>query len=82
MFKSVWSVLIEKMHRWWCAGNVEGLLTGIVNDVLHNTLDVSMALGVVEVAELGRSLVETGDGRCSLVSIAVVDVDVDFFEVN
>ena len=39
-------------------------LTSIVNDVLDDSLDVSVALGVVEVAELGRVLVQACDGLC------------------
>ena len=37
---------------------------GVVDDLLHNTTSVSMTLGIVEGTELGRSLVETGVGRC------------------
>jgi hypothetical protein len=36
---------------------------GVVDDLLHNTPDISMALSEVERAELGRSLVETGVSR-------------------
>jgi hypothetical protein len=36
---------------------------GVVDDILHHTADVSMSLGVVESAELGGGLVETGVGR-------------------
>lgn len=39
-------------------------LTGIVNDVLDDTLNVTVTLSVIEVAELGGSLVQAGDGRC------------------
>jgi hypothetical protein len=35
----------------------------VVDDLLHDTAGVSMALGVVEDTELGRSLVETGVSR-------------------
>ena len=38
--------------------------TGIVNDLLHDTANVAMALSVVESAELSRGLVEAGMGRC------------------
>ena len=38
-------------------------LTGIVDDLADYTTEVAMALGVVEVAELGRSLVEARVGR-------------------
>lgn len=37
--------------------------TRVVNDLLHHTANVSMALSVVESAELGGGLVETGVGR-------------------
>lgn len=41
----------------------EGSATaGIVNDLLDNTTNVSVTLGVVEGSELGGSLVEAGDG--------------------
>jgi uncharacterized membrane protein len=36
----------------------------VVDDLLHDAADVAMALGVVEGAELGGSLVETRMGRC------------------
>jgi hypothetical protein len=36
---------------------------GVVDDLLYNTPDISMALSEVERAELGRSLVETGVSR-------------------
>lgn len=43
----------------------EGSTTaGIVDDLLHDTTGVSMTLSVVKGTELGRSLVETGVGRC------------------
>jgi ubiquinone/menaquinone biosynthesis C-methylase UbiE len=35
----------------------------VVDDLLHNAPDISMALSEVERAELGRSLVETGVSR-------------------
>ena len=35
---------------------------GLVNNVLHNTLDVSLALGVIEVAELHLSDTQSGVG--------------------
>lgn len=38
-------------------------LTRVVDDVLHDTADVAMAFGVIEVAELGRGLVQAGVGR-------------------
>lgn len=34
---------------------------GVVDDLLHDTSDVSMSLGVVEGPELGGSLVQSGD---------------------
>ena len=37
--------------------------TRVVNDLLHHTANVSMSLSVVESAELGGGLVETGVGR-------------------
>jgi len=37
--------------------------SSVVDDLLHHTSDVSMSLGVVESAELGRGLVKTGVGR-------------------
>ena len=37
--------------------------TGVVDDLLHHTTNVSMSLSVVESAELGGGLVETGVGR-------------------
>jgi hypothetical protein len=37
--------------------------TGIVDNLLHNTTEVSMALSVIEVSELGRSLVQARVGR-------------------
>ena len=37
--------------------------TGVVDDLLHDAAEVTMALGVVESAELGRGLVEAGVGR-------------------
>jgi hypothetical protein len=37
--------------------------TGVVDDLLHHTANVSMSLSVVESAELGGGLVETGVGR-------------------
>lgn len=41
----------------------EGSATaGIVDNLLHNTTDVAMSLGVVEGSELGGSLVQAGDG--------------------
>lgn len=39
-------------------------LTSIVDDVLDDSLDVSVTLGVVKVAELGRVLVQACDGLC------------------
>jgi hypothetical protein len=36
---------------------------GVVDDVLHDAANVSLALGIVEGAELGRGLVEAGVGR-------------------
>ena len=39
-------------------------LTSIVDDLTDYTTEVSMALGVVEVTELGRSLVQARVGRC------------------
>lgn len=44
-------------------------LTRVVDDVADYTTDVAMALGVVEVAELGRSLVEARVGRCRQESV-------------
>lgn len=38
-------------------------LTRVVDDVLHDTADVAMAFGEIEVAELGRGLVQAGVGR-------------------
>ena len=55
----------------------EGSTTaGIVDDLLHNTTDVSMALSVVKGTELGGGLVETGvrrckDGKKKLISISM-----------
>lgn len=37
---------------------------GVVDDLLHDTADVSMTLGVVEGSELGRSLAQVGVGGC------------------
>lgn len=42
-----------------------GELTSIVDDLADDTSDVSVSLGVVEVAELGGSLVQARVGRCS-----------------
>lgn len=39
-------------------------LTRVVDDVLHDSADVAMAFGVIEVAELGRGLVQARVGRC------------------
>jgi hypothetical protein len=49
------------------AGKI-GLLTGIVDNLLHDTTEVSMALSVIEVSELGRSLVQARVGRCGLLA--------------
>jgi hypothetical protein len=37
----------------------------VVNDLLHDTTNITMSLSVVEGAELGRGFVETGVGRYS-----------------
>ena len=37
--------------------------TGVVDDLLHDTTDISMALGVIEVSELGRVLPQASVGR-------------------
>jgi hypothetical protein len=42
-----------------------GELAGIVDDLTDYTTDVPMALGVVEVAELGGSLVQARVGSCT-----------------
>lgn len=41
-----------------------GAAAGVVDDLLHDSADVAMALGEVEGPELGGGLVETGVGRC------------------
>jgi hypothetical protein len=60
---------------WW------GKLAGIVDDLLHDSPQVSMALGVVEVAELGRSLVEARVGRCDTL-VSSLRVEWASFEVE
>lgn len=42
----------------WCAS------AGVVDDVLHDTSDISMSFTVVESSELGWSLVEAGVSGC------------------
>jgi hypothetical protein len=44
-------------------GKLVGELASIVNDLADDTSEVAMALGVVEVAELGGSLVQARVGR-------------------
>lgn len=43
---------------------------GVVDDLLHDTADVSMTLGVVEGSELGRSLAQVGVGGYGEVKIS------------
>lgn len=40
-----------------------------MDDILDYTADVAMAFGVIESAELGRSLVQARVGRCFLTSV-------------
>lgn len=52
-------------------------LTRVVDDVLHDTADVAMALGVIEGAELGRGLVQARVGRCCEHMVRDVEVSRD-----
>jgi len=54
--------LLELVGRVENNTGERGATTGVVDDLLHNTTDVSMSLRVIEAAELGRSLSETGVG--------------------
>lgn len=60
--------IFQRFHR--------GRLAGIVDDLLHDTTEVAMALGVIEVAELGGGLVQARVGSCyrrlAIVAIIVV----------
>ena len=53
--------------------------TGVVDDLLHNTTDVAVALGIVERSELSRGLVQPGvggeDGTAALTLVANLRVE-------
>lgn len=53
--------------------------TGVVDDLLHNTTDVAVALGIVERSELRRGLVQPGvggeDGTAALTLVANLRVE-------
>lgn len=51
--------------------NPSGSLASIVDDIADYTSEVAMALGVVEVAELGRSLVQARVGSYPVVSVFI-----------
>ena len=53
-----------------------GKLARVVDDIADDTSKVAMSLGVVEVSELGGSLVQARVGRYSVRQY--FDVDVDF----
>ena len=38
----------------------------VVDDLFHNTANITVSLGIIEGAELGGGLVETGMGRCKI----------------
>jgi hypothetical protein len=44
-------------------GNLIGELASIVDDLADDTSKVAVALGIIEVSELGRSLVQARVGR-------------------
>ena len=52
----------------WCA------TARVVDDILDYTSNVSMLLGVVELSELGRCLVESLVGSCTKLSVIVAIV--------
>lgn len=61
----------------------EGSTTaGVVDDLLHDTTSVSMTLSVVEGAELGRSLVETGVCRCRAKKNVSVKIDLEMQRIS